>query len=179
MSIRDAQSRYNLNRLTGGLADITTFNRIVENAGLKPDVSKRIQAGILLAGSLESVDEMSAFGVTVAEIEALSGLVTVLPGDASVNLNTAEPRLVRALISNPAAASRFLALREQDGMISSATLGQIGIVAPIGTGVRTDYLEVQVDVTVGGAHVSLASLITRSPKGVKSTADVIRRQFGN
>lgn len=162
VTIRDAQAKFNLNRLASGASDRVIFNRIASAAGLAAEAGDRISAG--LAGGIELTvpDDLVAFGFTSEEIAALAPSVTVLPRWSELNLSTAEPELVRAVLANPATASEFIAGRESQNGADPAG-GGTGILLPPGTGLVTRHLEVAIVVETGDATVRLTSLISREP----------------
>lgn len=161
VTLRDAQAKFNLNRLAAGMSDRVLFNRITSAAGLAPESGDRIAAHLASGIELSALSDLVALGFTVDEIDTLAPWVTVLPRPAELNLNTADPALVRAVLANPAAASQFLARREStEGPDPSGTNGT-GVLLPPGTGLVTSHLEVEIAVQSGEASVRLRALIAR------------------
>ncbi len=161
VTLRDAQAKFNLNRVVSGLSDRILFNRIASAAGLAPETGDRIVAGLNSGIELSALGDLLALGLTLEEIDALAPWVTVLPRRAELNLNTAEPDLVRAVLANPAATSQMIARREAGRRLDSAQSGGTGVLLPPGTGLVTSHLEVEIAVQSGSASVRLRSLIGR------------------
>jgi general secretion pathway protein K len=169
VTLRDAQAKFNLNRLAAGASDRVLFNRIASVAGLAPETGDRIAAQLASGIELSALSDLVALGFTAEEIDTLAPWVTVLPRPAELNLNTADPALVRAVLGNPAAASQFLARREfTEGPDLSGNNGT-GVLLPPGTGLVTSYLEVEIAVQSGEASVRLRSQIARrsEPGGIE------------
>ncbi len=172
VTLRDAQAKFNLNRLVSGLSDRVLFNRIASLAGLAPETGDRIVAGLNSGIELSALSDLLDLGLTLEEIDALAPWVTVLPRRAELNLNTADPDLVRAVLANPAAASQLITRREAGQRQASGP----GVLLPPGTGLVTGHLEVEIAVQSGSASVSLSSLIAREQgQGGIETYIVTRR----
>lgn len=174
VTLRDAQAKFNLNRLGAGVSDRVLFNRIASAAGLAPDARDKIAAQFTNGIELSGLSDLAALGVTAEEITALAPWVTVLPRAAELNLNTADPALVQAVLANPAAASQFLSWRDRTGSAPSAMYGA-GLLLPPGTGLITSHLEVEITVQSGSASVGLNTLVGRKKKGDSVEAYAVSR----
>lgn len=161
VTLRDAQAKFNLNRLAAGVSDRVLFNRISSAAGLPPETGDRIAAQLVSGTELSALSDLVALGFTVEEIDALGSWVTVLPRAAELNLNTADPALVRAVLASPAVASQFLARRESGKGSDPVRTNETGVLLPPGTGLVTSHLEMEISVQSGEASVRLRSQIAR------------------
>jgi general secretion pathway protein K len=197
VAIEDAQGRFDLNSLWRNNApsakDVGTFQRLLVSLGidgslsealvdwLDPDAQTRpggaedieylnlnppYRAGNLL---LASVDELRLVrGFTAEIVDSLRPYVTVLPKPADVNVNTASPRLVAALVPglSEGAAQQILGERERSPFKDKAAFTSrlpAGVKSPeAGFGVKSGYFLVMLDTGIGRHRRRTEALIERA-----------------
>ena len=178
-AVSDAQARFNINAVARGDAvSSAMFGDVAAAAGLSPAAVERITALLHLAGP---VDDLSAFrtaGLSDDELAKLAQFCTALPEQTSVNLNTAPEVLIAALANNPDTARRLVALRGRSGGLTSAALSAANLIAPIGTGLSSDYFWARSRVTMGGTAQAMTSLLHRHLRDGRPAVDAIRRWRG-
>jgi general secretion pathway protein K len=197
VGIEDAQGRFNLNSLwrnnAPSAADIGIFQRLLASLAidgslsealvdwLDPDAQTRpggaedieylnlappYRAGNQL---LASVDELRlVWGFTAEIVDNLRPYVTVLPKTADINVNTASPRLVAALVPglSESAAQQILGERERSPFKDNAAFtSQLpgGVKPPAsGFGVKSGYFLVMLDTGIGRHRRRTEALIERT-----------------
>lgn len=197
-TVEDAQARFNLNNLYSGDApsqpDVDGYRRLLVALGLSPTLSDALLDWIdpdsqttAPAGAedidylqldppyraanqpLGSVDELRLVrGYTADVIETLRPYVTVIPGRAEVNVNTALPQVVAALIPGLSVAQveQVFAEREKTPFDDIAKFNERlpkEIAAPKGgLGVKTGYFLVMLDIAMGRHQRRTEALISRT-----------------
>jgi general secretion pathway protein K len=115
-AISDAQAKWNLNRLIviGGSApiidtnELTALERLTTSAGAPGDTAQVIANGMLAAitgapnATLmpRTIDQLAWLGLASETIELLRPHVTILPGQTTININTASRDVIAAAIPN-------------------------------------------------------------------------------
>jgi general secretion pathway protein K len=179
VAVTDAQSRYDLNRLSrGNLSDASMMARIGESAGLGPEQVEQLTASMELGGPIDDLPELSDRGITKGDQTGLEPYVRPLSGQALVNMNTASADLVRTIFDNPANSARFLSLRDRQGYVTAEDLSRQGLILPAGAGLQTDHLIVEAQVRVGRSDVRMVSLLQRTSGEDGAAVEVVRRRFG-
>jgi general secretion pathway protein K len=196
-TIEDAQGRFNLNSLwrnnAPSASDIGIFQRLLASLAvdsslsealvdwLDPDAQTRpggaedieylnlappYRAGNQL---LASVDELRLVrGFTAEVVDSLRPYVTVLPKSADINVNTASPRLVAALVPglSESAAQQILGERERSPFKDNAAFTSslpAGIKPPAaGYGVKSGYFLVMLDTGIGRHRRRTEALVERA-----------------
>jgi general secretion pathway protein K len=127
-NITDSQSRYNLTNLIGTDGrpipeQVLILGRLCREVGLSGSVSTQIVEGLRSAMAPSSnadrpllprdLDQLTWLGVDLASIAALMPYVVLLPVATPVNLNTAPPEVVAAVVGglDLAAAQRLVEFR--------------------------------------------------------------------
>ncbi|WP_335593600.1 general secretion pathway protein GspK [Hyphomonas sp.] len=176
VSVRDEQSRFNINNLANGnLAAKAMFARIV--AAVKGDASwnDRLVAAIALGGPISDMSDLAAFGFDEAEITALTSIGCALPDTTTINLNTASDALIRALFDNPLSAGKLLAMRSRGGYVTLENLSDASLLAPLGTGLTTQFISVEANVSWSSADMYSRSLLARRTNAAGVDVQTIRR----
>ncbi len=176
VSVRDEQSRFNINNLANGnLAAKAMFARIV--AAVKGDASwnDRLVAAIALGGPISDMSDLAAFGFDEAEITALTSIGCALPDTTTINLNTASDALIRALFDNPLSAGKLLAMRSRGGYVTRENLGDASLLTPAGTGLTTQFISVEANVSWSSADMSSRTLLARRTNAAGIDVQTIRR----
>ncbi len=162
LAIQDEQARFNLNAMqSGDAAPIAVFQSIGSALRIDPATQIRIATVVRLAGPLSDIGLLRTAGVTSEELARLEPYVTVLPTEATINLNTVGQPLLAILTGDPDAARDLIQQRERRGYVISADLPAAGIAALAGTGFTSDHYRVVTTVTVGDTTQRLSSRIAR------------------
>jgi general secretion pathway protein K len=183
--IIDLQSRLNINSLTSENGEPVpavqeAFVRLFELLNLPQAELQRLTEGLRLArtdaalGDTEApllpkrFDQLVWLGVSPATLQALAPHVTVLPGNTTVNLNTASAEVIAASVpqGDLVGAQRLVAARASRHLSSVAEAGTLmGLDAPLNAtnlSVKSDYFEVQGRLRGEGGVVNERSLVRRS-----------------
>lgn len=207
VSIGDAQARFNLNSVLrnniSSAPDIAIFRRLLVALALQPGLADTLVDWIDADGEtrpggaedidylngnppyraanqrLASVEELRLVrGFDAKTVATLAPYVTVLPVDSTINVNTASPQLLSALIPGLDLQS---AQRIADGRLENPfqtvaafakTLPQ-GVPMPQGAmmDVKSGYFLVDIETQIGRHERSTEALLARSTDG-KSTSVV-------
>lgn len=170
VTVADDQARFNLNSLrTGDLAAEALLARVLDALGLSGDLFEPILAHVRVSGPVESLEEFTIVGVDPDDIRTLSQLATVLPGETTINLNTADERLLAVIFDSPVTARLVDSARRRRGYLTPADLAALNAPAPPGTGFTSDFYTVETDMMIGTTRQRTASALRRrtSPAGVE------------
>jgi general secretion pathway protein K len=197
IAAEDAQGRFNLNSLWRNNApsatDIGVFQRLLTSLGIDSSLSEALvdwmdpDAQTRPGGAedieylnldppyraanqpLASVDELRLVrGFTGEIVDSLRTYVTVLPKAADINVNTASPTLLAALVPglSESAARQLTANREQSPFENKAEFTSrlpSGAKAPeTGIGVKSGYFLVMLDTGIGRHRRRTEALIERA-----------------
>lgn len=214
--VEDLQGRFNLNRLgaepEGDGPAATVFRQLLRNLGLpenlgpaladwidedgnprqmdgaEDDYYSRLDPPYRAANApLADVSELRLVkGFTPEVVERLRPFVCALPAEATLNVNTASPTVLAALLPNlgPRGAEELAGQRPAAGYASvDEFLGQPafnGLAAAdkdklrAQLGVSSRYFELLADAEIGGRHSILHAVMMRGESG---TLRVIARDF--
>lgn len=177
LAISDAQDRFNLNSpLSGGLNARANLDAVVAAAGLPPQAAERIHLYVTTLGPVDDVADLAVLGLDARGLARLSDLVVVLPPEATLNVNTAGPEVLGAILRNPVAGRLLVARRNATGFLTSADFEGVGVIPPSGVGFTSDHYRVTTEVQVGDTRQRLVSLLRRRRVGGVPEVVVIRRQ---
>jgi general secretion pathway protein K len=193
-AIEDAQSRYNLRRLTTTTdpkqleSEIAVLQRLCEIAGASASTASVIANGLRSAakGEAESplppntVDQLAWLGVDAATLQRLKPYVTLLPNTTPININTAPREVIAAVLAiDVGSAERIVTARQRDAFKSpDAALKLVANAQqPISASVdvKTSYFEVQGRIRIGDRVLQERSLVVRNGLDVS----VLRRERVN
>ena len=182
LTLSDAQARFDLNTLrgTGGIGP-QVLSRIADRIGLPPDATVRIAARMARDNPLRQLQDLrDGAGLSAAQVSDLSGLVTLLPLRAEVNVNTAPDDLIFALADNPVQARGLIAIRRLKGRLTPADMAAVQLVLLPGIGYASRLFEVRVTARIGAVEITGGSLLFRRI-GAAGKAEVvaIRRWRGS
>jgi general secretion pathway protein K len=197
--IVDMQSLLNVSTLIDGgnpsPADVRSFQRLFELLGLPPaqldlliqnmrfasDTSAANLSGPMAPLVPQRVEELVWLGLPVATVAALQPYVTVLPARTTVNLNTAPPEVIYAVVDglSMADAQRLVSIREQAPFRSVPdarnAIGAPATMFPLGQlAIATSFFEVRSRLRLGQLVVEEQSLVQRSGIDVK----ILQRERG-
>jgi len=210
LAAEDAQGRFNLNNLVRNgqpsTPDIAIFQELLRAEGLDvalveplidwidPDSQLRpggaedieylnLPAPYRAANqSLTSVDELRLIkGFTAKVIESLRPHVVVLPQPTSINVNTALPAVLTALLGSAGApaAQSIVDRRLRDPFADAGQFAQMlpaGVAAPQAAhGVTSDYFLVTIEIRLGRTR-HLSETLVQRPAGGKAPVHVWQRR---
>ena len=122
--IRDAQAKLNLTRLAGGAqVEVEALLRVLAELEISRADGIRIAAEIAGRPGLKNLSELRS--ISAETINALSPFVDFLPATATLNLNTAAPLLLRAVLNNRSAALRLESMRGSAGLLTPKDLERV------------------------------------------------------
>ncbi|MEL6915790.1 MAG: type II secretion system protein GspK [Pseudomonadota bacterium] len=174
LKVRDAQAKLDLGRLRAGQpADIEVFLRLFRALDLPAAELRRAALELAGRGGVSDIAELDSLSTRTRE--ALAPHIDLLPKPATLNLNTASPLLLRAMMANPSAATRLLAIRDRTGRLDPDDFVRVGALVPLGAGLRSDVFDATILAEVDGVRVNLQSRIVR---GATGELLVMRRRFG-
>lgn len=204
VTIEDAQGRFNLNNLlrnnTSSAPDIAIFRRLLAGLTLPPALADTLvdwidDDDVSRPGGAEDIDYLNASppyrtsnqrmasveelrlvrGFDAKTVATLAPYVTVLPVDSEINLNTASPVLLTALVPglDLASAQRIAETRETNPLPNAGALTKLlppGATVPqAGAGVKSDFFLVTVETQIRRHERRTLALVHRDAGG-KSTS---------
>lgn len=177
VTIRDAQAKLNLTRLaSGGLSEVATLLRVLDALEIDKAQGARMAAEIAARPGLSSLSDLRS--VAPATIKALSPYLDFLPPLATLNINTADPILLTAVLNNRSAALRLERMRANAGLLTSDDLTRVGAVLPPMAGFTSSNFDTEILAEVDGITLRLNSRITRGQDYRGKHVGVSRRSYG-
>jgi len=165
--VEDAQARFNLNALVrAGALGVQVLDRIVQSLDLPADVTARIVARLAQGAPLHRLDDLVQAGLSPAEVAALKGMVTLLPGAAEMNINTVPDALIGVITDNPVQARVLTGIRRRNGFLTTDDMVTAGVILPAGVGFRSGLFRVTTTVTMGDVAQTRWSLLQRRDDSV-------------
>lgn len=186
-AIADAQSRYNLRNLLNDEGAIDpkqaqVLQKLLAAAGLSPELATQIATGLRDAWAAQpadqaplaprSVEELGWLGLDEAARTRLAPWVVLLPAKTPVNLNTAPPPVLAAVIEglDLGGAQRLVQARERQPFQSIPAAQQLLPSNPPlnfgGTDVKSNYFEVRGRLRLGDGMLEERSLVERREREV-------------
>lgn len=182
LGIEDLSARLNLNTLLAeGQVDQVTeqrWLRLLASLGLKP-------LDLRAAGQVTPLRELSQLrvvpGVDGATLQRLEPWVALLPKDASLNINTAQPQVLAILdgLSMPTAEA-VARQRPASGFANVQAFTHDPLIAGLGVtshglGVSSRWFRITVDVSLGTSRLRMVSDVERERKSGRWR--VLQRRF--
>lgn len=162
LAIADAQGRFNINALRSGEAgSVVLFQTIAQEVGLTPEQIIQAITYVRLQGPVTDLRPMRMAGFDPKAVDRLERLVTALPGKTQINLNAADPEMLRILFRDPLVAARLAEVRARNGRLTLKDLTDQNVTLPWGTSFRSDTFWVRTRATIGGTSQQIATLIQR------------------
>ena len=175
--IRDAQAKLNLTRLAGGAqVEVEALLRVLAELEISRADGIRIAAEIAGRPGLKNLSDLRS--ISAETINALSPFVDFLPATATLNLNTAAPLLLRAVLNNRSAALRLESMRGSAGLLTPKDLERVGAVQPALTGFTSQNFDIDILAEVDDIVVNLHSRIARQESFAGQSVVVTRRAYG-
>jgi general secretion pathway protein K len=183
-SIRDAQALYNLRNLVDPAtrrvieAELATLSRLCEAAGVAPEAAQVI-ANALQGGQVEQaggddnaaagaitpqrVAQLRWLGLDADTVSKLQDYVTLLPETTPLNLNTAEPAVMAAVINLDVGSANRLKNRRPIRSLNDARadIPQEGALDPKRVGVNSKYFEISGRLRMDGRVIEERLLVER------------------
>jgi len=175
--LEDQQARFNLNNLVkNGRVDpgqLETFRRLLSILDLRPVLADMLADRMVADGRpFVDVSELARLGCFDEVTRArLLPFVTALPGSTAVNVNTAAPEVLAAVVDGLGldGARALVAQRERAYFRSTSEfLDRLpsGLTVPGGTiSVSSNYFMATIDADFGGAHARGLALLARDELG--------------
>ena len=177
VTIRDAQAKLNLTRLASGAqTEVQALVRLLTELDIDRSDGARLAAEIASRPGLTSISDLRS--VAPDTIALLQPYVDFLPQLATVNLNTADPLLLQAVLNNRAAALRLQRRRDSAGFITVDDVLTVGAVVPAMAGFTSQNFDVTSVAEVDGLTLEMTSRISRSKTIDGIFVGVIRRAYG-
>jgi general secretion pathway protein K len=175
--LEDQQARFNLNNLLrdGAInpAQLAAFRRLLSILGLQPVMADMLADWMDIGGRpLVDVSELARLRCFDEGTRALlHPFVTVLPGITAVNVNTAAPEVLAAVIADLSLddARALVAQRERAYFRSAAEfldrLPPNLAVSTEGLAVSSRYFMATIHAKIGGAHARSLALLAQEEAG--------------
>lgn len=162
LQILDDQARFNLNSIGAGnlLAEIR-LARILATLGLSPELALPIAGYVRASAPVSDLGELAVIGMRPDDISTLSALVTALPRDTTINLNTADERLLAVVFDSPVSARLLDSTRRSRGFLTPGDLSALNVSLPAGAGFTSDFYSVDAEVMVGETRQRILSALAR------------------
>lgn len=177
LAISDAEGRFNLNAMRGGAAGaMVLFETIANEAGMSPEQMLAAAEYVRREGPITDLRPLRLAGLDPKVAERLERLVTALPGTTTINLNAADPEMLRILFRDPLVAARLAEVRARQGFLTMKDLTDQNVTMPWGASFRSNTFWVRTRATIGGTSQQAATLIQRrrTPEGVLQVVPVER-----
>jgi len=150
MTVEDMQGRFNINELEqGGLLARGAFGRLLSLLDLPVELADAAAAELRATGPATRLGALLSLSLEPGALELLAPHVTALPGRTDVNLNSAGPVVLMALLNNEITVGRLIRVRERQGFLGPDDLGRVQVLMPPGVGFASDNFRAVIDVTVG------------------------------
>lgn len=177
VTIRDAQAKLNLTRLAGGAqVEVEALLRVLAELEISRADGARIATEIAGRPGLKNLSDLRS--ISPETVNALSPYVDFLPATATINLNTAAPLLLRAVLNNGSAALRLESMRKSAGLLTPQDLDRVGAVQPVLAGFTSQNFDIDIFAEVDDITVNLHSRIARLESFAGRSVVVTRRAYG-
>ena len=162
LAIADAEGRFNVNAVRSGeAAALVLFQTIAREAGLSDDQIVAAIAYVRSQGPVTDLRPLRLAGIDPQAAARLERLVTALPGRTAINLNAADPEMLRILFRDPAVAARLAAIRERRGFLTAKDLTDQNVTMPWGASFQSNSFWVRTRATIGGTSQQATTLVQR------------------
>ena len=176
-AIRDEQAYFNLNSLVRAgkpsLPQVVAFRRLLGIIGLAPELADAIAAAVAAAGTLSDLGELAGMpGLNAAALGKLQGYTSALPRPTPVNVNTAPPEVLAALVEGlPLSEAQALARRLAVEPVRNAAEFQARLRPDLKLNAEdisaaSQFFVVQGRAKVGGADLRMQALLQRAGPGM-------------
>lgn len=187
--IRDAQERYNLRNLIDPAtrrllpAELETLARLCESASVAPETAQTLANGLLAAWQAESGDseagaaapllprrleQLAWLGLDPETLRRLRPYVDLLPEPTPLNINTASPEVMAAVIGIDASSAKRLERRRPFKSLNDATaeVPREGALDPKRLSVGSNYFEIAGTLRMEGRVLEERLLVQRRSREI-------------
>ena len=179
LQIADASDRFNINLLMkNDPAALALAGRIAGAAGLSDDLIGQLVAYVRIAGPISDLDPLRAAGLPPRTLVRLRALITSLPVDSRINLNSVGEDLLAIMLNDPVASHALVALRARKGYLVPEDLLLQHVSPPPLASYRSDLFRVHARIRIGNTAQQLTSLIVRRRDGDRIVVAPIERRWG-
>jgi general secretion pathway protein K len=177
--VADAQGRFNVNALRDGNAGATLMlDHITRALQLPPELAMQATELVRLYGPVWDLRPLRLAGLDAATLARLTPLLTALPKNTPVNLNSADEAMLSLLVDDPVAVRALVDLRRRQGYLTSSDFLALKVTVPPGAGFTSSYFWVRTRVRIGDTSQQLTSLLFREHGGGEVTVRVVARWLG-
>jgi len=155
------------------LPQVVAFRRLLATIGLAPGLADSIAAAVAAAGTLSDLGELAGMpGLSAAALVRLQGYTTALPRPTPVNVNTAPPEVLAALVDGlPLSEAQALARRLAVEPVRNAAEFQARLRPDLKLNAEdisaaSQFFVVQGRAKVGGADLRMQALLQRAGPGL-------------
>lgn len=162
VAVTDVQGKYDINFLSGtGLGPVEVLARLLAATDQPVELAPRLAALVRRVYPVGDLQDLASFGVAKPVLDALAPYVTAYPAPGTVNLNSADPVLLEAMLNNRSIALRLVSARTRKGFITREDLVSAGGLRPENSGWTSNTFDVAVLAEVGRARLQLETRILR------------------
>ncbi len=162
LAIADAEGRFNINALRSGEAGaLILFQKIAKDTGMTPEQAVAAAQYVRLRGPVVDLRPLRLAGLDPQVADRLERVATALPGTTTINLNAADPEMLRILFDDPLKAARLVAVRDRQKFLTLKDLTDQDLSMPWGASFRSGSFWVRTRATIGGTSQQIATLIQR------------------
>ncbi len=178
VQVTDLQARFDINQLAIPTAGTQAFaRRLMVAVGQPPEVANQISRILGAVGRVSALQDLAAYGIPQAALDALQPHVTALPIDGTVNLNSVDPVLLSVMLQNPAQAREVIRIRDRQGFVSLQALRNAGILRPQNSGFTSNVYRVEVLAEAGTARMRMQTVILRRNQPGLKAVEILERRF--
>ena len=179
LAVADAEDRFNINLLIkGDPAGLALGGKIADAIGLSQDQLVGAVQYLRIAGPVSDLGALERVGLPPVTITRLERLVTPLPGDSHIDLNSVNEDLLGIMIGDPAAAHILIAVRARQGYLTPQDLLVQHVPQPPLSAYASNFFWVRTRVTIGDTSQQLTSLVRRRRDGRQLYVEPIARWWG-
>lgn len=162
LAIADAEGRFNINSVRSGEAGaVVLLQEIANDIGMPPEQVVAAIQYVRLQGPVTDLRPLRLAGIDPKVADRLEAVVTALPGTTTINLNAAEPELMRMLFRDPLVAGRLVQVRARQGYLTLKDLDDQHVSLPWGCSFKSSSFWVRTRATIGSTAQQEATLIQR------------------
>lgn len=179
LAVADAEDRFNVNLLLrDDPAALALGARIAQSLGIAPDLLDGVVQYVRVVGPISDLGPFRAARLEPAQRAQLAALVTALPADSRVNLNSVNEDLLGIMLGDPAAAHALVAVRAAHGLLTPEDLLLQHVALPPLGSFQSHLFWVRARVRIGDTSQQLTSLLERASEGRRIVVRPIARWWG-
>ena len=180
LAIADAEDRLNINLLMRkDPAILAIATRLAANIGIAPEVVANAADYVRAVGPVPDLAVLDAAGLPPEQLRQVRLMLSALPFDTTVNMNSVSEELLAALLSDPVAAHALVSLRNRQGLLRPEDFAAQHVAVPPLGAFTSNTFRVRTRVSIGTATQTLTSLLRRRGKGQKVTVAAVSRRWND